>query len=131
MKKLILGTQLIATGAGFVWVPEQYGWQCGDIIYVDSEKQMRVVNYGGQIGPIAFKLLFTAPERIKADELKTTDPYIKDFWSLLDDPRTDIVDMSLTSVQMAIRHTLEQVAAAGVPVDVDVRFEQIMAWGEA
>lgn len=113
----------------FVAVPDEVcpGWvrDSQGTWLTPSIPEASVAHYP-KVGPIAFKLLFTAPERIKADELKATDPYIKDFWALLDDPRTDVVDMSLASVQMAIRHTLDEVKAAGIPVDVDVRVAQIL-----
>ena len=56
------------------------------------------------IGPIAFQLLFTAAELIACDAAKDTDPAVRIFWKLLDDPRTDAVDRNIPSVQDAIRH---------------------------
>ena len=79
-----------------------------------------------KVGPIAFKLLFTATERVRATELKPTDPYIADFWGMLDDPRTDYVDLNLASVQAAIEHTLEAVKTAGIELDVASRKVEIL-----
>jgi hypothetical protein len=79
-----------------------------------------------KVGPIAFKLLFTAPERITAKQLRATDPGLDDFWGLLDDPRTDVVDLSLASTQGAIEYTLTKVKAAGVTVDIPARKAEIL-----
>lgn len=52
------------------------------------------------IGVIAFKLLFTAAERIA---VKTSaDPVVQDFWQLIEDPRTTEVNLALKSVQDAL-----------------------------
>lgn len=79
-----------------------------------------------KVGPIHFKMLFTPAERVKAKALRSTDYVIDDFWGLLDDPRTDTVDMSLESIQRAIEYTLGQVNAAGVEVDVEARKVEIL-----
>ncbi|MDD5175757.1 MAG: hypothetical protein PHQ05_04970 [Sterolibacterium sp.] len=79
-----------------------------------------------RIGPIAFKMLFTSPERIAAKALRATDPVMEDFWGLLDDPRTSEVDLSLASVQNAIEYTLTVVHAAGVELDVAERKAAIL-----
>lgn len=79
-----------------------------------------------KVGPIAFKLLFTAPERITAKQLRASDLGMDDFWGLLDDPRTDVVDLSLASTQGAIEYTLTKVKANGVDVDVPARKAEIL-----
>lgn len=78
------------------------------------------------VGPIHFKMLFTAAERLKAKELCASDPMLDDFWELIEDPRTDVVNLSLQSVQAAVQCTLEAVKAAGVEVDVPVRKAAIL-----
>ena len=80
-----------------------------------------------KVGPLAFKLLFSAPERVKAKQLRSTDDFLEDFWGLLDDPRTDVVDMALGSVQAAIEYTLTAVKAAGVELDIPTRKAEILA----
>lgn len=80
-----------------------------------------------KIGPIAFKMLFTPQERIKAKQLRATDEVLEDGWGLLDDPRTDIVDLSLESVQQFVEYTLTAVKSAGVEVDVATRKARILA----
>ena len=74
-----------------------------------------------------FLLCFTSAERIKARELRATDPIIDDFWIILDDARTYGVNMSLPSVQMAIEHTLTQINANGVVIDVQARKAEILS----
>lgn len=80
-----------------------------------------------KIDVISFKLLFTSPERIKAKELRATDAVIDDFWSILDDPRTQNVDMALTSIQQAIAYTLNAINTAGVVTDVTARTAAILS----
>lgn len=94
----------------------------------ESEQETQVQEMAfAKISPIAFKLLFTAPERIKAKALRATDEFIEDFWGLLDDPRTTEVDLGLASVQSAVEYTLTSVKAAGVDLDVAVRKAEILS----
>jgi hypothetical protein len=58
------------------------------------------------VGVIAFKLLFTAQERIAVKT--STDPVVQDFWQLVEDPRTTEVNLALKSVQDAIRYLESQ-----------------------
>jgi hypothetical protein len=79
-----------------------------------------------KIGPIAFQMLFTPAESVAADSLKASDPTLASFWKLIDDPRTDVVDLSLQTVQNAIEYTLNAVKVSGVAVDVPARKAQIL-----
>jgi hypothetical protein len=79
-----------------------------------------------KIGPIAFQMLFTPAESVAADSLKASDPTLASFWKLIDDPRTDVVDLSLKTVQNAIEYTLTVVKASGVDVDVPTRLAEIL-----
>lgn len=79
-----------------------------------------------KVGPIHFQMLFMPAEMVAAEELKVTDKVLASFWKLIDDPRTDTVDLALTSVQNAIEYTLTVVKAAGVEVDVQARKAQIL-----
>ena len=79
------------------------------------------------VGVIAFKMLFTQPERIKSDELRASSKELDDFWKLIEDPRTDIVNLNLESVQTAIEGTLIAVKAAGVEVDIPARKAAILS----
>lgn len=56
------------------------------------------------IGPIAFQMLFSIQEAVAIDAAKETDPAVRIFWKLLDDPRTDIVDRNLQPIQDMIMH---------------------------
>ena len=80
-----------------------------------------------KVGPIAFQMLFTPAEMIAADELKATDKVLASFWKLIDDPRTDVVDLGLESVQNAIEYTLTAIKGAGVAVDVPARKAAILS----
>lgn len=79
------------------------------------------------VGPIHFKMLFTALERLKAKELRGVDPMLDDFWALIEDPRTDVVNLALQSVQAAVEYTLSAVEAAGIELDVPTRKAEILA----
>ena len=56
------------------------------------------------IGPIAFQMLFKVDELVAIDAVKGTNPAIRIFWKLLDDPRTDFVDRNLEPVQTMLRN---------------------------
>lgn len=79
-----------------------------------------------KVGPIHFQMLFAPAEMVAAEELKATDKVLASFWKLIDDPRTDTVDLSLASVQNAIEYTLTVVKASGVELDVQARKAQIL-----
>lgn len=79
------------------------------------------------VGVIHFKMMFTVQERVKSKELRVTDPLLDDFWGLVEDPRTDVVDLSLPSVQDAIEYTLGAVKASGIDVDVPARKAAILS----
>lgn len=79
-----------------------------------------------KVGPIHFQMLFTAVEAAKANELRASDAILSSFWKLIDDPRTDIVDLALTGVQDAIEYTLTVVKQAGVVLDVPTRKAAIL-----
>lgn len=80
-----------------------------------------------KIGPIAFQMLFTPQESVAADELRATDKILALFWKRIDDPRTDVVDLNLKSVQDAVEYTLTAVKASGVDVDVPARLAAILS----
>jgi hypothetical protein len=79
------------------------------------------------IGPIAFKMLFTAQERVSAHDLEATDKILASFWRLIDDPRTNEVDLSLKTVQGAVEYTLNAIKTSGVAVDVPTRLAAILS----
>lgn len=116
----------------FVPVPDavEIGWIKGDAnnwsAPVPQPAQPTVVVYP-VVGVISFKMLFTQPERIKSDELRGSSKELDDFWKLIDDPRTDAVNLNLESVQNAIEGTLMAVKAAGVEVDVQERKAAILS----
>jgi hypothetical protein len=56
-----------------------------------------------KVGPIAFQMLFKVDELVAIDAAKETNPAIRIFWKLLDDPRTDYVDRNLEPVQTMLR----------------------------
>lgn len=66
------------------------------------------------VGPIHFQMLFTIHEMVAVTEKQTNDPILAAFWSLIQDPRTDKVDLSLKSVQDAVEYTLTAIAVEDV-----------------
>ena len=118
--------------AQFVAVPDtvQAGWRKGAdgkwSAPATPEPAPAVVTYP-KVGPIHFQMLFTPEEAITADTLKATDKVLASFWKLIDDPRTDTVDLSLQSVQGATEHTLTAIKNAGTAVDVPVRLAAILS----
>lgn len=91
-----------------------------------QEVQPEVGQIPPAVGPIRFQMLFTPQEASKANELRNIDAILAAFWKLVDDPRTDVIDMALESVQNAIEYTLSVVKAAGVDVDVAARKAEIL-----
>ena len=57
-----------------------------------------------KVGPIHFQMLFKVDELVAIDAAKETNPAIRVFWKMLDDPRTDFVDLSLEPVQTMLRN---------------------------
>jgi len=108
--------------SGWLLDPETEEWSAPE-----PATPAQVVATPQKIDVISFKLLFTSPERIKAKELRATDPVIDDFWSILDDQRTQSVDMSLASIQGAIMYTLDKINTAGVVTDVMARTAAILS----
>ncbi len=56
------------------------------------------------IGPIAFQMLFSVEELVAIESAKEANQVVKIFFKLLDDPRTDIVDRNLKTVQDGLRY---------------------------
>jgi len=102
----------------FVEVPDEvsHGWKLLDDEWVAPDEVVPPTLPNAVVSPIVFKLLFTSNERIAAKTLRNTDPIIDDFWSILDDPRTDIVDMRLQSIQDIIGYTLNAINPATVSI---------------
>jgi hypothetical protein len=80
-----------------------------------------------KVGPIAFQMLFSPAEMVAAGELRATDKALASFWKLIDDPRTDTIDLNLAMVQSAIEYTLTAIKAAGVDIDVAARKAAILS----
>lgn len=118
--------------AQFVAVPDnvQAGWAKGSdgkwSAPAPAPEPVPQVTYP-KVGPIHFQMLFTPAEAITADGLKSADKVLASFWKLVDDPRTDTIDLGLQSVQNAIEYTLTAVKNAGVDVDVPARKAAILS----
>jgi len=124
----------IASGAVYVTseppVWKDGVWECGDARFTDENQDQYKAEAAlvyPKVGPIHFQMLFTPEEAVTADGLKATDKALASFWKLIDDPRTDVVDLGLQSVQNAIEYTLTAIKGAGVAVDVPARKAAILS----
>lgn len=120
-----------ALACDFIEVPDEVrpGWRlAGDEWQAPQDLEpepLQEVTYPA-VGPIHFKMLFTVQERLAAKALRATDAMLDDFWGLVEDPRTDVVNLALQSVQAAVEYTLTAVQAKGIEVDVPARKAAIL-----
>jgi len=84
-------------------------WDCGDQRFLDpGGDQYEIVNTTPAAIPvIGFKLLFPIANRVAINAARSTDAIIEDFYSLLDDPRTETVDLALPAVQEMLNYLVE------------------------
>lgn len=105
------------------WVMDENGsWSAPAVAQPEPEKPVYP-----KIGPIHFQMLFTPQEMVAATDLRATDKILASFWRLVDDPRTDVIDLGLKSVQDAIEYTLTAIKSAGLDIDVSVRKAEILS----
>ena len=57
-----------------------------------------------KVSPVEFKMLFTSAERIAIKEARATDPVVDDYFDIVEDPRLQVVDLGLHSVQEGIHY---------------------------
>lgn len=67
-----------------------------------------------KVSPVEFKLLWTTQERTTITGLKTTDPIVADFYSIIDDPRLTFVNLSLASTQQSVDYLLSKLVEAAI-----------------
>ena len=84
----------------------------------DSEQEPKRVE-SLKITPVEFKLLFLLTERVKIAELRENDAVLRDFYSMLDDPRLTVVDLSKRTIIDAVRYTFDALVNAGAVSDED------------
>lgn len=84
-------------------------WECGNQRFVDrTGGEYEIVITPAKVAVIEFKLLFTIAERVAINAARSTNQTIDDFYELLDDPRTQNVDLSLPVVQEMLNYLVEQ-----------------------
>lgn len=100
--------------AQFLAVPDTVlpGWVCGSDGKWAAPATPEPLPVYPKVGPIAFQMLFHVEELVAIDAAKETDPVVRIFWNLLNDPRTDIVDRNLKTVQDSL-HYLEAKSLIG------------------
>ena len=54
-----------------------------------------VPQYRTTLTAMEFKMLFTVQERVAIKSARATDPYVEDFWSMVEDPRLQEVILTL------------------------------------
>jgi hypothetical protein len=59
------------------------------------------------ITAIQFKMCFTPQERVAIRALRETDDYVDDMFDILDDPRTETVNLALPQVQEMMLHLVD------------------------
>lgn len=57
-----------------------------------------------KVTPVEFKMLFTSAERIAIKVARETDPVIDDYFDIVEDPRLQVVDLGLHSVQEGVHY---------------------------
>lgn len=57
-----------------------------------------------KVTPVEFKMLFTSAERIAIKEARATDPVIDDYFDIVEDPRLQVVDLGLHSMQEGVHY---------------------------
>lgn len=126
------GAVIVTSETVPVFMAEHQGWLVDGAIYTDVDRRFEVdppivaAVVLPAISSTAFKMLFSSIERITAKQLRATDLGIDDFWGLLDDLRTQEVDLGLASVQAAVEYTLTKVKEAGVDLDIAERKAAIL-----
>lgn len=92
----------------FVAVPDevQAGWirKDGQWSAPAPAPQPEPVPVSPKVTPVEFKMLFTSAERIAIKEARATDPVIDDYFDIVEDPRLQVVDLGLHSVQEGIQY---------------------------
>lgn len=86
------------------------------VVAVDPATATTHVTYP-TVGIVTFKLLFTSAERQAITAAKATDENIADFFSIIEDPRCDEVNLNLTSVQEMLQYLVVKnyIAAERIP----------------
>lgn len=111
MMKLFDGNTLLAESKSIRYDDDQKIWVVdGGNDFPDPAKTLRVETESGPIpliGPIAFQMLFKVEELVAIDADKESNPAIRIFWKLLDDPRTDFIDRNLEPIKTMLQ-SLEQ-----------------------
>lgn len=123
-----------ALASQFVAVPAQVraGWKLNGVTWEaptpaePAPAPEPAVSYP-TVGPIHFQMLFTSQEAVAAENSRAGDLVLNRFWKLIEDPRTDVVNLGLQSVQEAVEYTLTVAKAAGVEVDVQARKAAILS----
>lgn len=85
-------------------------WECGDQRFIDPTGALfEVVSPASSpVSVIEFKLLFSISERVAINAARATDPVIDDFYKLLDDPRTETVNLALPAVAEMLAYLVQQ-----------------------
>ena len=59
------------------------------------------------ITAIQFKMCFTPQERVAIRAVRETNDYVDDMFDILDDPRTDVVNLAVPQVQEMVQRLVD------------------------
>lgn len=83
------------------------------------------------ISPVDFKFLFTLAERVKIKELRANDLALDDFYSMLDDPRLTVIDLSNSRMIEGVTYAVNALAAVEIVANPEQRIREILGGGDA
>jgi hypothetical protein len=95
------GTERGATLIDGVWTNPVKSLQSDTIIITPKLKKTKLTR-------VEFKLRFTPQERVILRSLRTSDPYVDDFFDLLEDPQLTLVDLELPQVIEAVHYMISK-----------------------
>lgn len=108
MYKLMDGSSvLIESNYPIVYDPQNRGWKVvPHTLYADTNKAYNVTSC--VVPVVAFRMRFSAAERIKLQSLRATDAQIEDLFKLLEDPKTDAVLVDNPTVMDGVPYCIGQ-----------------------
>lgn len=105
VKNIVEASEGVAASQG--WVAAGNG-RINDL-YVNGEFVRIITDPGSTIvSPIEFKLLFTFQELVAIRSAVDTDPILKEFYSITEDPRLTGIDLSLNAVSGALDYLISK-----------------------
>ena len=86
------------------WRAPEWNFYDADHVYYVTSTDVVALAPAVQVSPVEFKLLFTSPERVAIKAARATDPFVADFFEIVEDPRLTHVDLGLQSTKQALAY---------------------------